>query len=202
MTVTYPGGDDDALFAGPADWVSPRTYAEPPPADGRKVVIADTDHIFGIGGNRRWVWKSFTRGLNVAFMDGYDGAGYGVGGQGFELDDPRWVSLRRNLGYTRAYAERMHLAAMAPHPDLCSTRWCLANPAAEGGAYLTYAPDGGTLEVDLSDTPGTLSVEWFAPGTARVVDGGTTSGGAPRTFTPPFAGDAVLFLRSVPPGPG
>ena len=28
-----------------------------------------------------------------------------LGGAGFDFDDPQWVSLRRNMGYTRWYAD-------------------------------------------------------------------------------------------------
>lgn len=72
------------LFAGPADWISPagepqewlvpqsvnlENYRDDPPAaDGTKVVVSDTDHLWGHGGNSKWVWKSFLRGLNTLFM--------------------------------------------------------------------------------------------------------------------------------------
>ena len=34
----------------------------PPPADGKKVILTDTDHLWGIGGDVAWVWKSFCAG--------------------------------------------------------------------------------------------------------------------------------------------
>jgi hypothetical protein len=201
MTATYPNGRDGDLLESHADWISPARYANPPASDGAKVIIADTDHIFGIGGDPQWVWKSFTRGLNVSFMDGYDGAGYGVGGQGFKLDDPRWVSLRRNIGYVRVLAERMDLPAMTPRPDLCSTSWCLANEADDGAEYVIYAPEGGALTVDLSAARGMLSASWFSPGTGTIV-GDPVAGGQRRTFELPFRGDVVLQLASIPPTDG
>jgi len=77
MTVEYPGGNNAELFASPADWISPNDnggYKDAPPAaDGSKVVILDTDHLWGsTGGDRQWMWKSFTRGYNPIFMDCYD----------------------------------------------------------------------------------------------------------------------------------
>ncbi len=108
MTGRYEWALSDLLDSH-ADWISPGGGAfqwDPPANDGQKVIINDTDHLWGIGGDYVWVWKSFTRGLNPIFMDGYDGAGYGVGGDGFVFDAPQWVKLRANLGYTRAYAER------------------------------------------------------------------------------------------------
>ena len=66
----------DALLAGPADWISPQNDGvsgdyqnDPPPADGRKVILSDTDHLWGVGGDFHWVWKSFVRGQNPIYMD-------------------------------------------------------------------------------------------------------------------------------------
>src|SRR3954451_9951753 len=73
MTVEWPNGSNSDLFNSPADWVSPNRdsgYLDNPPVNNSsKVVITDTDHIWGGGGDATWVWKSFTRGLNTIFMD-------------------------------------------------------------------------------------------------------------------------------------
>jgi hypothetical protein len=202
MTVEYPGGDNYELFASPADWISPNGdggYTDnPPAADGSKVIILDTDHLWGIGGDRQWVWKSFTRGYNPIYMDCYS--------EVFCTDvnpvsDPTMVSVRRNMGYTLNYANRINLAAMTPRGDLCSTGYCLANPAASGAEYLVYAPTSGTFTVNLSGTKGEFAVEWFNPETGSIVNGGTISGGMTRSFSPPFVGDAVLYLSSSMPVP-
>ena len=65
---------------------------------------------------------------------------------------------------------------------------------ASGAEYLVYAPNGGTFTVDLRGTPGALQVEWFNPRTGTPVAGAAVNGGATRSFTAPFAGDAVLYL--------
>jgi hypothetical protein len=199
MTNVWPGGYAPDLFDSHADWISPGniggTYlSDPPPADGSKVIIADTDHLCGICGDREWVWKSFTRGQNPIFMDGYDGAGNGVGGKDFNFSDPTWVSLRRNLGYTRIYANRMNLAAMRPLPDLASSGYCLANPSSSGAEYLVYIPTGGSITVDLSGVKGDLFIEWLNPASGETTAGGKTSGGGDRAFRAPFNGDAVVYL--------
>lgn len=190
MTVEWPGGDNSELFASNADWISPNGGLDNPPvADGSKVIIADTDHLCGICGNRQWVWKSFLRGENPIFMDGNDGANYG-----WHPEDTQWNSLRANMGYTLTYAQRINLAAMTPRPDLCSTGYCLANPVASGAEYLVYLPTGGTVTVNLSAAAGTLSVEWFNPSTGVATPGSSTTGGGSRNLTPPFSGDAVLYI--------
>jgi len=181
-----------SMLASPADWISPGRndgFGDDPPAwDGKKVSLLDTDHVWGVGGNGAWVWKSLVRGHNPLFMDPYDGA---VLGKRF---DPQWEPIRRNLGYARRYAERMNLAAMTPRSDLASTKYCLANPAKQKAEYLVYLPAGGSVKVDLSGTEGRLAVEWFDPSTGKTRHGESVAGGASRSFTAPFSGDSVLYL--------
>jgi len=80
---------------------------------------------------------------------------------------------------------------MTPRNDLASTQYCLADPGKE---YLVYLPEGGEVTVDLTAASGTLTVEWFNPGTGTATDGGTAPGGAKRAFKAPFGGHAVLYV--------
>ncbi|MBN2377845.1 MAG: hypothetical protein JXD22_15720 [Sedimentisphaerales bacterium] len=191
MTFQYKGGENTTLFKSPADWISPNNkggYCDNPPvADGRKVVLSDTDHLWGIGGNQSWVWKSFLRGYNPIFMDPYNGK---VLGNPF---DPKWEPIRRSMGYTLRYAKRMNLRAMRPQGDLASTKYCLADPGRE---YLVYLPEGGSVVVDLSGGKGEFSLEWFNPSKGVVHQKGTAPGGQSREFSAPFKGDAVLYICS------
>ena len=197
MTGRYEWPLSDLLDSH-ADWISPGGGAfqwEPQANDGQKVIINDTDHLWGIGGDYVWVWKSFTRGLNPIFMDGYDGAGYGVGGEGFNFSDPQWVKLRANLGYTRAYAERTNLAAMTPRGDLCSTSYCLANPVGAAPSSSSSSPAAPTASPsNLRDLTGGFAVEWLDPATGAKSAGADVNGGGTVTFDPPFA-NAVLYLK-------
>ena len=217
MTVGYPvlEVDNAALFASSADWISPnseRGYRNnPPAADGSKVIIADTDHLWGVGGDHTWVWKSFLRGLNPIYMDRLD-------------SDAKSERARRAMGQTLRYANRMNLAAMAPRNDSCSSRYCLVDPGVE---YLVYLPLDPlwiesqiastrffrrfalltskftvwlrgwfmqTVTVDLSDASGEVSVEWSNPITGQIFAAGTTTGGASQSFKAPFRGEAVLYV--------
>jgi hypothetical protein len=193
MTFQYKGGTNAALFASPADWISPNPEGgyknDPPINDGRKVVLNDTDHLWGIGGTSAWVWKSFLRGHHPLFMDPHDGK---VLGKPF---DPKFDPIRRSLGQTLRFAERFDLAAMSPTKDQASTGYCLVAP---GRAYLVYLPDGGEVSLDLSQADGRFSVEWFQPGTARTVAGEAIRGGGSRNLESPFAeGDALLLLEAI-----
>jgi len=197
MTFQYGGGSNQALFDSPADWVSPNPdggYRDnPPPGNGSKVVISDTDHLWGIGGNQQWVWKSFTRGLNPIFMDPYDGV---VLGKRF---DPQWDPIRKSMGVAVALAQRVDLAKMTPRPELASSRYCLADPGRE---YIVYVPEGGAATVDLSAATGQLGVEWLNPATGEGTKGAAVSGGSGLEFSAPFGGDAVLRLRATGEGKG
>ena len=154
-------------------------YRDDPPAnDGKKVIINDTDHLWGVGGDRSWVWKSFVRGLNPIYMDDLTA--------GVTHDE-----VRKALGQTLSYARKMNLKDMRPSNDLSSTKYCLANPGKE---YFIYKPYSfASFKVNLK--AGNHSFEWFNPGKSiNESSGSFTAIGGYRSFIPPFAGDAVLYI--------
>jgi hypothetical protein len=111
--------------------------------------------------------------------------------------DNRWENFRQNLGQAQVYAnERMNLANATPKPSLSSTGYCLAQTPAIGAEYLVYAPNGGSFTVDLRamSSSRTVTVEWFSPSVGTITSGGTVSAGSVQSFSPPFSGDAVLYL--------
>lgn len=196
LTVPWPNGQNSALLASDADWVSLNGgLDDPPTASGTKVIVSDTDHLCGICGHRQWAWKSFTRGENPIFMDPYIDV-YDI--LDYDLNNPQDVSLRRNLGYTRSYANRMDLGSMVPRGELSSTGYALASTGGPHDEYLIYAPNGGTITVDLSATPVELSVEWFNPASGQVSMGTPIVGGSSgQLFQSPFStNDTVLYLRA------
>lgn len=198
FSATFP-------YAGEAPWVSnaqavsPLAFSaqgsygeDPPAATGSKVVLCDSDHIFGCGSDSKWVWKCFTRGLNPIYMDSWY--------SNTPFCQPPDYSMRTSMGYTRDYALRMNLALSVPRNDLASTGYCLANV---GTAYLVYLPNGGTVNVDLTGAGGNLFVEWFNPQTGVASNAGTVAGGAVRTLSAPFSGHAAVFVHNGtgPPPP-
>jgi hypothetical protein len=217
-----PPHNNIAMFDSAADWVSPAVeprYAEdlhaqpvydyrndPPVADGTRVSIVDTDHIWGHGGNPYWVWKCFMRGHNPIFMDPWwplyvnskpEVTEWAFVGQ-ISKDDrdfPDWEPTRHAMGDTLRYASRVDLGAMSPRPDLASSRYCLANPGVE---YLIYLPEGGSISVDVSESDASYLSEWFVPRTGQVYPGLvlTPLEGYVVT-TAPVTADAVLYLCTV-----
>lgn len=212
------------LFASSADWISPAKepqawsvpgsvflthYEEnPPPNTSDKVIILDSDHLWGHGGSTYWVWKSFCQGLNPIFMDPWRSLAGTLDRErmtwlfiegGISKDDrnfPDYDPIRRNMGYTRRYAEKMDLRQARPWPSLSSTAYCLAQPGSE---YLIYFPTGGTATIDLRAARGPLTVEWFIPQLNRTLTGqDPLPGGQFVVLTAPFSsGDAVLYLKAI-----
>jgi hypothetical protein len=203
--------NDATISNSDADWIAPAARIFPithcdSSRSPCKVIINDSDHsYFGMWNdssqvNRRFFWINFTNGHQTLFMDPYvvyyprekrnlcpspvNGIGSGP--------DGRWDHVRDTMGYIRGYAERMDLAATAPHPELASTKHCLTQP---GHEYLLYLPDGGATTVDLSAAPAMFLVEWMNPSDGKTSSAEAITGGAKRTLKAPFKGDAVLYLK-------
>jgi hypothetical protein len=192
MTAQWPEGTNEVLFKSPAEAICPNEeggYKENPPAgNGRKVILSDTDHLWGIGGDYRWVWKSFLRGLNPIYMDTYNLTMKGSENLKYDL-----ALVRKNMGYTNRLAKRMNMAGMTPRPDLVSTKYCLASPGKE---YVAYAP-GGSITIDLSGASSPFHVEWLNPLTGKIKNGNIVNGGSLLSMTAPFGGDAVLYIYNL-----
>jgi hypothetical protein len=188
-------GSMAALLGSPADWISPQNDGasgdyrnDPPAANGRKVILSDTDHLWGVGGDRVWVWKSFTRGHNPIYMDPLRNQGWKT------IAEADMEGARQAMGDTRRFAERINLAAMTPQPTLASTRYCQARAGTE---YLIYQPQGGEgFSVELS--AGSYRYEWFDPAQGQDAGSGNIqAAGGSQPFKAPFEGDVVLYLRRM-----
>ncbi|QDT55893.1 hypothetical protein Pan44_39410 [Caulifigura coniformis] len=189
---------DEKLLTGPADWISPSRNAldgfsyrtSPPPATGAKVILADTDHFFGVGGSADWAWKSMTRGHNPIFMDPFRNEVLG------RAAPETWEPLRKSLGQLRQGSLRLNLNKAVPHGELASTGYCLASPSS--GEYIVYVPAGRDVSIDLTRAPKRLVATWIDPieglkNLQQPVEGGRT-----LPLTAPFDGPAVLQINPAP----
>jgi hypothetical protein len=185
----------EVLFNSPADWVAPAWWGNSdslnpnPPVDSRKIIFYDTDHMGGWTASQGMVlfpWKAFMRGQNTIFMDSHENPA--VSGRDVNIVE----AIRRRLGQTLAFSKKVNLVAMRPNNGLCSTTYCLASPGAE---YIGYQPGSGAFSVNL--VAGTYAVQWFNPATnvTTLASSITVSAGS-RGFTPPFSGEAVLYLKA------
>jgi hypothetical protein len=169
-----------------------RWFEDPPAADGRKVVISDTDHYAPGRGDALWAWKSFLRGHHPILMD------FGlIGGVNPSADDA-FEPARWAMGDTARFAARMNLIEMEPRDDLSSTGYALASPGEE---YLFLQPSDEHDSVTVTVEPGTYFAEWFGVEGRESIQGQETTVESPAdtTFTPPSdaSGPTVLYLKRI-----
>lgn len=202
----FGGGDNTALFDSPADWISPGGYTKyarnPPVADGRKVMLLDTDHIHGIGGDQDFVWESFFRGYNPIYMDPLGALHELTIGEPV-LNEPQHERARVAMGESRRWAARLDLRRVTPQGELASTGYCLAD---SGQEYLIYIPAGPSMPqgpesrisrpvtVNLRDAAGLFTVEWIDLEERAVLQMEQIEGGGERLLMVPVRGAALLHL--------
>jgi hypothetical protein len=214
--ATLENPTDAILYNSDADWVAPWAWTSPTTSCGTgdpscKVNVNDSDHsYFGMWNdtpqkNRNYAWQNFTMGNQVLFMDPYllyyprenrNLCPLPIRGIGTS-PDLRWENFRNNLGYLVRYSRKLNLNNIRPRDSLCSTKYCLAQTPTVGAEYLAYAPAGGAFTMDLSAMPNPrkLAVEWFNPATGVAINENPIhAGSTSQSFTPPFSGDAVLYL--------
>jgi hypothetical protein len=211
--ITGEGGYqvNEQLWTTSADWISPSNGRgfeyryNPPPATGEKVLLVDSDHLWGIGCETSWIWKSFTRGLNILFMDPWEPiAGDLDWWQDGEITCNQryyyaWDDTRRNLGYTRRVALMYDMNQCFPDLSFCTSTYCLANRNAQ---YVCYFPAGGNEGLDLTGMDGEFQVEWLNPATGVIYKGKPIQAKPELPQEPhqrvnlhaPFDGPAVLLL--------
>jgi hypothetical protein len=222
MTMQFPVADQTKvnvpLYNSPADWISPgfdddiftdgrnpmapgsppsRWFDDPPTADGRKVILSDTDHYSSMKSNALWAWKSLLRGHNpilydLGIINGVNPPDPSAGSPSYESHE----ATRYALGDTLRFAKKMNLIAMEPRGELSSTGYVLANPGKE---YLVLEPSETAEPFTVTLAAGTYIVEWFS------VNGRETKNANKLTvklegtirFTAPFAGPSVVYLMQV-----
>jgi hypothetical protein len=218
MTMQFPVPDqtrvNEPLYASPADWISPgfddpmdptadfslgpppgRWLIDPPPADGRKVVISDTDHYSPMTADPLWAWKSFVRGHNPILYD--LGIIFGVHPPDPSAGFPSYESLepaRLAIGDTRRLADRIGLVDMIPAGELASSGYALANAGME---YVVLQPADTGGELTLQMPPGAYAVEWFSLEDREWTDGEpvTVESQSATAFRPPQPSGSVLYLK-------
>ena len=227
MTMQFPVPEqtkvNDPLFNSPADWISPgyddeifsagghpmapgsppsRWFDNPPAADGKKVIITDTDHFAPGSGDALWAWKSFVRGHHPILMD--FGIILGVNPPDPSVESPgvppyaAFEAARYAMGDTLSYAQKMNLIDMQPDGDLSSTGFALANPGEE---YLILQPSESAEQFTIALEAGTYAVEWFSVNGRETMKANklTVESGGIMDFISPFekTGPVVLYMRST-----
>lgn len=186
ITCLFPGGRNRDLYRAPADWISPGPRGgyrhAPPPARGERIVVLDTDHLFGIGGDARWVWRAFLAGYHPIYMDPLD-------------DDPVRQAARRALGQVARWSRSLPLAEMAPERQAGTTGCALVARRAGAEEVVALAPVEADLRLDLRWLAGDLETSWRDLESGVSVPGEPVRAGRKIALRPPAGAGPVLRLR-------
>lgn len=159
----------------------------PPVSSGTQIEMYDTDHT-GEGDMcgtevSGWPWKTFLRGRHPILLNERESAGV-------------LTQLKTEMAQTITYANKVNLAAMIPSSgtSIFSTEYGLADACNE---YLMYMPSDGSSSINLTTCPGgaTYDVEYLNVTSGAVSSGGTTTGGASRSFNPAGTDPMVVYLK-------
>ena len=108
------------------------------------------------------------------------------------FDEGHCQPIREAMGHVLKWSRRVNLAGLTPHGDLCSSKYCLANPNVE---YLAFVP-AGQSECRIKLQPGNYSSIWF-----DTLNGNETQPelfqhkGGERTAKRKFEADALWYIQ-------
>ena len=149
-------------------------------------MFLDTDHLWGVGGNVDWVWRSFMRGYQPLYMDPW----------GYDHMDPLAPAgredVRRALGAACRLAAELDLAQMLPRPDIVSTGFALYDGR---DTAVVYQPYEDRLCLNVGRSLEYATVEW-----RDLVDDGNREPGSIRPtgdaglIDPPWPGPAIAII--------
>lgn len=105
-------------------------------------------------------------GWGVEYYFGYQLPETDLSCQNYRSRDESWDYCRIALEFFHAnqvpFWEMSNADPLVGNPKSDNSKYCLAKP---GEFYLVYLPDGGSTSLDLRETRGNFTVEWFNPRT-------------------------------------
>ncbi|MEZ5277931.1 MAG: DUF5060 domain-containing protein [Opitutaceae bacterium] len=140
---------------------------------------------------RQWVlWGTFMAGGGgVEYYFGYKLPQNDLVCEDWRSRDRSWDYCRIALDFFRdqriPVSEMTNRDELVGNPDHDNRAYCFAK---EDALYLVYLPNGGSVELDLSDAGGSFTIAWFNPRTGGdLIEGSvsTVEGGSPVTLGPP-----------------
>lgn len=159
------------------------------PEQGTVPIMVDTDHLWGIGGNTRWAWRSFLNGYHPLYMDRCDDLPWAI------FDHPWWpdtanIVLREEIGRIGRFASQLDLNLFLPDPSRASTGCALASAV----TVAAISQDGEDVELFGLSLPVTGTWQKVGSGETAAAE---AEGGTMR-FKNPWDGDAILLVSSQP----
>ncbi|MBK1880307.1 DUF5060 domain-containing protein [Pelagicoccus mobilis] len=174
-------------------WVCPNDEQGPaglgvPPDPGYKdfngTAIDKHGHTYDLHDIRKLtLWGNLMAGgAGVEYYFGYKLLENDLVAQDYRSRDQSWKYGRIAIDFFQEsglpFPLMRNADALVGNPNNVNGNFCLA---AENEAYLVYLPEGGKVELDLSDASGDFKVEWFNPreggkfqkGSVKKVSGGS-----------------------------
>jgi len=170
------------------------TWGSAPDDKADRPIFLDTDHLWGIGGDALWAWKSFTRGYNILYMDRWDDQPSGFYHHR-DWEGKASQAVRRELGVMLEFSQRIDLTRSAPANHLASTHDCLAVP---GKQYVAVAT-GGAISLELPAGQWLLTWHNINTGQSHNPEPKKTPGPGTHEFLPPSADPHALLLTQPDP---
>ena len=169
MTFMYAGGTNKISVESPADWISPNPgtgeegYKDrPSPRYVGKVIVNDTDHLWGhTGGDSVWVWRSSRADEHPLY-----------GRADAESDLAGFVAGRHGTGPRLCVQDRS--GGHAPAPNWLGRDMCW-RPRSRILDLPRRQP--GEFSIDLRNVEGTFRVDWFDVTNAMFLPGKPVKGG-------------------------
>lgn len=176
--VGISGGMDtrcDEFFGLNSDWLSPEGWVpdgEPapyrdglkrwgePPESGSKPLILDTDHLWGIGGDSLWAWRSFLNGYHPLYMDVCDDFEARIFEHPWWPDSRTDYELRGALGAIQKASGLLDLGSLVPQPEIASSGFALVGP----DGFIALVEEAGTV----SPAPERFTCQWMEPASGRL----------------------------------
>lgn len=197
--------------AGPNNQLALDAWGRPPQYGGFPVL--STEGLWEGQGRAkkplRVIWGFLAAGAHAVWADwNYENADYTFGsiGRCWSPVKPLEKHLFRtsDLGANCSGDEELPIALehlktyqywkMKPHNELVAggaEAYCLAEP---GSQYMIYAPEGGTVKLDLNSAPGPFTARWLDPRQGTYTEPERFEGGAARSFAAPGNEDWVLSV--------
>jgi hypothetical protein len=105
------------------------------------------------------------------------------------------------LAWLAEFARTVPFHLMEPSDQLVvsGSAYCMAEP---GVNYVVYFPQGGTIQLDLSEASGSFLAQWFDPQTGAWSNAGTVNAGGNVSFVSPSGDDDMaLWLETAAGSP-
>ncbi|MBN1349620.1 FG-GAP repeat protein [candidate division KSB1 bacterium] len=142
-------------------------------------------HIFSSDDVRKYAWAIVMGGGFACY--GNDNTLRSVDMNATNSDGAQYLKILYEFFQNKNWWE------LTPNNDKVDNGFCLSKDFDE---HIIYLPEGGTVNVTLTNDNRVYAAQWFDPGQGIYENAPLASSGGIQSYTPPFSDDAVLILTS------